>query len=564
MTVGFDRPVGLSPARLYLLATGGFIVWLILTMLWHFTFGHGRELAHIQFLGQDFPALLIAILGLLFLSPLASGKAPELPAPTWKIVLPLILLFALWSWAGHYIVFQDYAISRDEEVADFAAAYMRDGLLARPIPPQWIAYRRAIMPEFFLPFGADTYWASAYLPVNSAIRALWWRMGDPNLAGPSLLVVGLVSLWRIALRLFPDRPDATWVVLLVGLSSAQLSVMAMTPYAMTGHFALNMLWLALFLHGGWRGHAGAGLTLLIAGGLHQWHFPLLFLLPFLGWLLLRRRFAALLFHGAIGVALILIWARFWPGFLHAHLGPPADILPAANVQDKVQSLFARLERWQPLFNLSRLLAWNNVLMVPLAIIGSGFAAWRGSARGGGLVLPLMLGCLIGCVLALFQGYGWGYRYGQGFIGSFCLLAGFGWLKLRSATLRPVMLATGLSLGCGAFLTVMAHNYVAPYAGAHRLIHRARTDVVLVDPRGGLFATDLVRTQHGGTQAPVVMNLGMLAIEDIHRLCARNSVAVLDRKTFGALGLPPARRANAHIAMLRNELDRLSCAALLRP
>src|SRR3546814_9070471 len=84
---------------------------------------------------------------------------------------------------------------------------MREGFLARPIPMEWEAYRRAIMPEFFSPFGAADYWTAAYLPVNSAIQALFWQAGDPNLAGPALLMAGLFALWRVGLHLFPERPD---------------------------------------------------------------------------------------------------------------------------------------------------------------------------------------------------------------------------------------------------------------------------------------------------------------------------------------------------------------------
>ena len=157
-------------------------------------------------------------------------------------------------------------ISYQIAVPGFAAAYMREGLFARPIPIEWEPYRRAIMPEFFSPFGAADYWTAAYLPVNSAIQALFWQLGDPNLAGPVLLMTGLIALWRVALRLMPDRPDAVWVTLLLGLSSSQLWVTAMTPYAMTGHFALNLVWLALVLLGvGWNFLFVGGTTLLPQG-----------------------------------------------------------------------------------------------------------------------------------------------------------------------------------------------------------------------------------------------------------------------------------------------------------
>src|SRR3546814_1869503 len=74
--------------------------------------------------------------------------------------------------SGHYWLFQDYSISRDEEVARFAAAYMREGFLARPIPMEWEAYRRAIMPEFFSPFGAADYWTARSEEHTSELQSL--------------------------------------------------------------------------------------------------------------------------------------------------------------------------------------------------------------------------------------------------------------------------------------------------------------------------------------------------------------------------------------------------------
>ncbi|CAN5130452.1 hypothetical protein BH10PSE12_BH10PSE12_12460 [soil metagenome] len=556
----------IDPRRLFLVAAVGFLLWLLAAFLWHFTFATGRQVGHVLFLDQDFPVLLSVILGLVLLSSLAGGgRDIRLPAPSLRIIGPLVLLAALWSWAGHYLIFQDYALSRDEEAAEFASAYMRDGLIARPIPLEWLDYRRAIISEFFSPYGADRYWTSAYLPVNSAIRAAFWHLGDPNIAGPALLALGLLALWRVALRLFPDRPDAVWVVLLMALTSAQLSVTAMTPYAMTGHFALNMVWLALLLRGGWAGHVGAGMVALVAAGLHQWHFPLIFIAPFLLWMLLGRRWSALAFHLLVMGLVIGLWAKAWPAFLLGQLGPPVDIRPSAGVGDKVGSLFRRLsDKWQPLFNLTRFVAWNNILLIPLAILGGSAMHWRDAIRGRSIVLPLGMGCAMGCALALYQGYGWGFRYMHGFIGPFCLLAGFGWIRLGSLSMRPVLLVVGLSLVSGAFLTLRAHDYSAPYAAAHRLIHQSDADVVLVDARGGIFATDLVRGEHGDLGRPMVMNLAMLTPVKLDALCARYRVALFDRTAFLRLKVRRARFNDGPVSLLRAHLARIGCGRLIAP
>lgn len=556
----------LDARRLFLAGAIGLALWLGATFLWHVTYRQGISLAVILLLDQDFPALLGSLLLLALVAPWAEGKGFALPRPTARIVVPLIVLMGLAAWAGHYALFQDYAISRDEEVARFAAAYMREGLFARPIPVEWEPYRRAIMPEFFSPFGAADYWTAAYLPVNSAIQALFWQLGDPNLAGPALLMAGLFALWRVAVRLMPDRPDAVWVTVLLGCSSSQLWITAMTPYAMTGHFALNMVWLALMLRGGVIGHASAGLVALIAAGLHQWHFPPIFIAPFILWMLLARRWTVAAFHALTLVAIVILWAKLWPGFLLHALGAPADIRPSAGVADKVGSLFERLgDRWQPLVNISRYVAWNNILMVPLAALGIAAMDKRAMIRGQEIALPLALGCLAGCALALAQGYGWGFRYAHGFIGPFCLLAGLGWARFRPKdAMRPLMIGLAITALSSAYLVWRTHAFVAPYAASHRLIDSSEADVVLVDPRGGLYVTDLVRGRDGVPGRPMVMNLGMLTIDQLDALCRSYVVELFERADFRPLGVPLARWNLDRMDMLRAHMKEMDCDKPVQP
>lgn len=552
--------------RLFLAGALGLGLWLGITFVWHVTYRQGISLPVVLLLDQDFPALLGSLFLLALAALVAEGRGFALPAPTARVVVPLIVLLGVAAWAGHYSLFQDYAISRDEEVARFAAAYMREGLFARPIPVQWEPYRRAIMPEFFSPFGAADYWTAAYLPVNSAIQALFWRLGDPNLAGPSLLMLGLFSLWRIAVRLMPGRPDAIWVTMLLAFSSCQLWVTAMTPYAMTGHFALNMVWLALVLRGGMAGHVGAAVVAVVAAGLHQWHFPPIFIAPFILWMLLARRWAVAAFHLLTLIAIVVIWAKIWPGFLLHALGAPTDIRPSAGVADKVGSLFQRLgDRWQPLVNLSRFFAWNNILMVPLAVLGVAAMRWRDAIRGREIALPLALGCIVGCLLALAQGYGWGFRYAHGFIGPFCLLGGLGWAHFRTArAMRPIAIALAITALSSAFLVWRTYEFVAPYAASHELIDSSEADVVLVDPRGGLYVTDLVRGRNGVPGKPMVMNLGMLTLDQVDTLCRDYVVELFERADFKPLGVPLARWNLSRMDALRAHMKDVGCDKPVQP
>ncbi|AUW60444.1 MFS transporter [Sphingobium sp. SCG-1] len=538
-------------------------------LLVHVTFAKVRNIPEIFFVDQDFPALLGALAALALLAPLVSGtRIITMAKPDWKRIGLLILLVVLVAWAGRYLVFENYSLSRDEEMAEFAAAYMRDGRLAWPIPYEWIDYRRAIVPEFFSPFGATRFWAANYLPVNSAIRAAFAWIGDANLAHPVLLAVGLAALWHNARKLFPGRPDAVWVAMLMALTSAQLTVTAMTPYAMTGHFALNMLWLAFILRGDWKGYLGAAVILLITGGMHQWHFALIFSIGFLIWFALRRNWLALAFHCLAFVLLIVIWAKLWPAFLHDLYGPPSDIRPSAGVADKVSSLVGRvLRNWYPFAYSVRFIVWNNLLLVPLAIAGVLALGWRGLLKSETPVLPLAIGCVAGAALMTAQVYGWGFRYMHGYIGSFCLLAGYGWIALnkdRAASLRPVLVACLIAVCTTGFLAWRAHEWVAPYARSDRAIRGADADVVLVDGRGGIYASDLVRSDHGRMTRPVVLALAALDIEKLDHLCSRYSVAIFDRSAFGEIGIGRAKWEKGSGDALRAYLRQRRCGRVIRP
>ena len=83
----------------------------------------------------------------------------------------MIALILLVGWAGHYLVFDGYDLSRDEQMASFDTAIFRHGHLFAPIPAAWRPIADALNLTFILPIGAREYWVSAYLPIHAAWRA---------------------------------------------------------------------------------------------------------------------------------------------------------------------------------------------------------------------------------------------------------------------------------------------------------------------------------------------------------------------------------------------------------
>src|SRR5690606_732383 len=114
----------------------------------------------------------------------------------------------------------------------------------------------------------------------------------------------------VALRLFPDSSAAVWVCLGTYVLSAQVIVNAMTTYAMTGHLALNLIWLSLFLKNNRWAHVGAMLIGVWAIGLHQIIFHPLFAGPLILMLLPQRRWGLFAAYAAIYGTALLFWISY--------------------------------------------------------------------------------------------------------------------------------------------------------------------------------------------------------------------------------------------------------------
>lgn len=522
--------------------------------------GDGLRFEHYVFLTQDAPvaAVLIAFLALLRWQ---TGK-PGLPPAMrhWQICLIIAAIIAI-AWAGHYWIMSGYALSRDEALARMTAAALAKGQLAMPVPPEWRAYADAMSPDFLNPMGGDRYWLPLYLPGSAAIEALVSKCADPALTQPLLLGLGLLMLWDVSRLFFPDRPDARAVVMLLAFSSSQLLFTAMTAYAMTAHFALNMVWLALFLRDRPATHAAALLVGFVALSLHKVQFHILFAGPILATLLWRRRWVLGAVYAGGYAFFLLVWMKLYPLLLIDRL----DLDIAASAA-RGASLSPRLASLQPLLYVTRFFAWNNALLLPLALIGARYIvhAFRQDAqdRRALLFMGLAGGCAVGLLLTVHQGLGWGYRYLHGYIGTFCLLAGLGWTRLyRSpASLRPIWLAVLVSVIIIAVQGVMIARFVAPYARIEAHAAALPVDILLVDIRGGAFAQDIVRVSPGMVRRPILLDLSRLDKRQLNSLCRDYRIGLIDRADFRRAGMmaDESRPDARHIARMRAHLNDIRC------
>src|SRR3546814_19944289 len=95
-------------------------------------------------------------------------------------------------------------------------------------------------------------WASAYLPVNAALRALVGWVAVPTLTGPLLTLLGALALWACARRIGPENREAAVVSLLLYAGPGQIWLNGITAYAIKAALPVTMCLLLLLLrHRAW-------------------------------------------------------------------------------------------------------------------------------------------------------------------------------------------------------------------------------------------------------------------------------------------------------------------------
>lgn len=509
------------------------------------------------FHAQDAPWLLaIAVLlgGLVVLRFRASappGLSLILRHPRIAVVV-LSGFVLLCGIAGTDLVLDRYDFSRDEIQADFDATIFRAGMAVAPVDPEWQPFARALQPTFMRPVPEGRGFVSNYLPVSAGFRAAIGLLGDSAWTNPLLAALAVLAVFGVARRLWPDRPDAALISALLLATSSQVLVTAMTSYAMTAHLALNLLWLWLFLRNDRLGDSAAIGVGFLACGLHQIIFHPLFAAPFImgsgSW---RRRFAYLGSYAVIGLfwifypKLALEWQGLAAGSGTGNVGPPQFVaqLTALLTSFGWDGIGLMLK------NMLRLVAWQNPILLPLALL----AYW--SIRGNrGIARPLAAGIVLTLiamfVLMPYQGHGWGYRYLHGLIGNLVLLAAYGWLSLSSRA-RPEETGTSwrvaaVSSGIAILVllpahAIQAHHFSMSYARASAAIEQAPTDLVFVDDRELVFGRDLVRNDPFLRNRPKVLSLTLLTETDILHLCSRYSISIFGRSQGDAVGILPTDR-----------------------
>ncbi len=526
----------------------------------------GLSITDIFFFWQDVPVLVCATLILFVIArrsadPGAHGLAwPTTQRGAQRLTAAAALGVVMASWIGWRLVCLRYPLAMDEFMATFDAGTLRHGWLAAPVPAMWREYVPALQPDFGLRVPGHAVWSSDYLPINAAIRAMFMLLGDGSLAGALLSGASVVLVFDIARTLWPNRPDAAAAAAVMLASSSQLLLAGMTPYAMPAHLALNLAWLRLYQ----MNRPGTDLGALAIGwfacGLHQVVFHPLFVAPFILQLFMDRRWTRAITFSLAYVAIGLFWVLYWPGVFHL-LGLAAPQGKGGGVASFLSHALKLLNHPDPLQsarlmaeNLLRFITWQNPLMVVLLLAGAA-STWRAGGVPRALLAGLLLTLALAALLMPSQGLGWGYRYLHGLLGSACLGAAGAYVRLTESDWSPPMARRALSLSVIASLLILAplraaqaRTFIAPYAHAHQAISTDPADFVVIDARGMLFGTDLVRNQSDFGNRPLVFHLGAMSAPQLEALCRRGRVAIFDRQDGRAFGInttiaPPPGPAN---------------------
>lgn len=486
------------------------------------------------------------------------------------ICIALFVVFV--AFVGAHVIFEDFALSRDEFMAHFDATVFEAGHFAAPVAPEWRPFVLALAPEFQLPIAGGAALVSAYLPGNAVLQALFGLVGFAALANAVLGGVAVVAMMGIARRLWPDRPDAAVVAVVLLATSSQFLVNAMTPYAMTAHLAFNLTWLWLFLRDDRIGHGGAACVGFFACGLHQVIFHPLFIAPFVLHLWTSRRWRLAAFYTATYAAICIFWVLAHQMMLGlAHLSPAAGTDAGAGSFVSLTLELLRGCNWSGLSlmaeNLMRFVTWQNPLVLPFAVLAAG-ALVRGDATLRALAVGILLVVVAMSILLPYQGLGWGYRYLHGLLGSVCLLATQGWVRATTAIPeKQKKAAWSVFWGAGVFSLLVlfagrayeAHRFVSPYAAGMRAIERKGVDVVIVDASQLYYGSDLVRNDPFLRNRPKVLALRQLDQPLIRSLCNRYRVATFDHRDGAVVGIPKSGPEEAErLGNLRSFMKRLSC------
>jgi hypothetical protein len=347
----------------------------------------------------------IGTLGVLLLAVLVS-------VPTWTsrllarisdhMILVAIATTALLC-AGSWFVYRNHPLSMDEYSQYFQSEVFAAGRLSGNFPValmDWLVPRG--FQNYFLSVSKSTgSVASAYWPSFALMLTPFTALGIPWACNPVISALTLLGAHKLASDIFDDKDAAAWVVLLTA-ASPEFLVNGISYYSMPAHLLANTLFALLLLNPTATKAVVAGFVGSIALTLHNPFPHLLFALPWIAWVAMRRGGTKLTLYLAAGyfpLCLLLGLGWYWYSeHLRHGISPVLSVfsLPDARV------LLARE------IGIAKTWIWAVPGLMILACAGARKGWTHPALRV--LTISAILTLLGYFMVPVDQGHGWGYRY----------------------------------------------------------------------------------------------------------------------------------------------------------
>jgi hypothetical protein len=318
--------------------------------------------------------------------------------------------------AGTLIVYLDHPLAMDEYAQVFQSRVFAAGHLTGRFPPallDWLIPKG--FQDYFLDVSPTTgQVASAYWPSFALLLTPFSWLGIPWACNPVISGLTLVTVHRLALRIFDDVESAGLVVLLTAASPVFFGE-GISYYSMPAHLLANALYALLLVRPTAARALAAGVVGSIALTLHNPVPHLLFAVPWFIWIARRAGGIQMLACLCVGyLPLCLLLGVGWFLFL-AHLSHEGAHVASATAQEEslkhALSVFALPSAtilWARLIGLAKVWVWAVPGILVLAVVG----AWKW--RRHSICRLLAASAVLTFVGYLFvpvdQGHGWGYRY----------------------------------------------------------------------------------------------------------------------------------------------------------
>jgi len=438
---------------------------------------------------------------------------------------------------GTYFVFHDFPVCNDEFMAAYQASIFAAGRIFATVPPEWREFALPLTPIFAV-YNPDRHtWISAYLPVYSAIRALFHLGAVESLTNPFLAALSILGLAGVARNLWPGSREHVVVAVALLASSSQFLLMSMTAFAMSAHLCLNLLWLWLYTQ---RSRFGWVLTPwvgVLALGLHNPGVHALFVAPFLVRLLRNERRSISAYFASV----YLIGSAFWLFWMTK----VTQGIVSGGGEQTTASVFGfpgPSEVVANIMHLSMLVSWQAFPLIFFSLI----------AIGPGHSLPPVFKDLIWSFILTYgfywfflpgQSHGWGYRYCYSVLGNLALLGVVGWQEIiRWAGGRKALsfllgtctlaLVVGLPVRCS-----QAEKFVRPYFLSVEYIKSLPVPLVVFDARTVWSPRDFSRNDPFLKSNPKLFYSDRLTQAQRTRLHQLGDVQIVGGEQLSQFGMP---------------------------